>query len=1026
VNTNANFILQEASAGSGKTFSLVKRYLSILLTSENPDKFKQLLAITFTNKASLEMKNRVMEWLVDFSGSHFSTNKVLEIIANETQLSPEIIHQRAKNILTKIIHQYSQFSISTIDKFNLRLMKSFAHDLGLSMNFDVEMDQKKLLIESIQLLFDKIGQDEKLTQVLIEVAINNLEEGNRWDISNNLLQFSRKILSGKFEKEIEIIQKTHLDEYQLYRKTLNKSIIDTKKELVEIGTQAVQLIEENGISVNEFYQGKNGIGGYFESLTLGKLTKQNSYHQLFLSNEKLVAAKVKPETKATIQNMQPQLAEMATIANEKRLQMLYNQRIVKNLVEQSLVSEINKILQEIKNNKNVLLISEFNQKIAKYLKDQPAPFIYERLGEYYQHFFVDEFQDTSTLQWQNIFPLLENAKASVGTILLVGDAKQSIYRFRGANSDLMIDLQQDKESFGLSIETLDTNYRSFSEIIQFNNRLYEFISHQIQNEKHQAIYQKAHQNENDKKGGFVQLDFLNYNELGADYEELLNEKIVNYIKKCKEKNYEYKDIAILTRGNKQGAKIAEFLAQSNIPVISDEALFLDSSTEIKCIIHYLKWIENELDKKSLSQFCLCLKQLNKISDEIDISAFIFDLIRVENAFEVHTILANEHKIDLRNAENETDDLYTRIEKIIAKLQFDSSKNGFIQSFLDYVFSYTQAKESTLANFLVLLEDTNPSISMPEELNAVKILTIHKSKGLEFPVVILPFFEKTDKREDMWVPTKNKKIPTSFIKTWAGIEQENLDLVPMIQKEEDQMILDKINVLYVATTRAKENLCLIIPTKNEREKIDEISLVSNFSKTHYPQQESVSIGNFQALEKHKPKNNSIEQNIPYVFNHWKDKIEIAHRYSSIYNANEKKNYGNLIHLLLGEIYTAFDIEPIVEKHFVQGLYESHEKETIKNLLQKMVLHNQLAAYFSIENQTIYNERSFINQEGEIVRPDKVILSHNLCVIIDYKTGERNEKHLFQMNKYESLFRDNYLIVKKLLVYVGQENIEVVEV
>ncbi len=1032
-----NFILQEASAGSGKTFSLVKRYISILLNTENPDKFKQLLAITFTNKASLEMKNRVLELLITFTQSDYEENEVLKIITSELNILPEVLHERAKRILSKIIHQYSQFSISTIDKFNLRLMKTFAHDLGLSMNFDVEMDHEKMLIESVQLLFNDIGKNQKLTDALIDIAINNLEEDKKWDITADLITFSKDILTERFDDELVKLQKVSLEDYQLYKKEIYIFLANAKIEIKQIGNNALTLIEEHGLLISDFSRGLNGgMGVYFVNLDKELYPFLNNTQKSFISNETLYAAKASKIVKESIEAIQPKLADWASSSSKLIGEFFLKEKILKTLTSQSLLNEINNKLKEVKTDKNILLISEFNKTISNYLKNQPAPYIYERLGEHYQHFFIDEFQDTSTMQWENIYPLIENAKASSGSALLVGDVKQSIYRFRGANPDLMLHLEEEKETYDLVSENLDTNYRSYSNIVFFNNDLYTFIAKKITNKGHQKIYQNAVQKENKQKGGYIQIDSLDErttDQEGENYKERVLDKIEKHIDKCIKANYEYSDIAIIVRKNDYGILIAEHLAQIQIPVISDEALLLNSCIEINCIIFYLKWINNQEDKQNLANFCIALKQLNKITLETDITVFIENIVACKDEEEVHKFLIKETNVNLLNIEKDTDDLFTKTEKIIAKLNFDEIKNSYLQSFLEFVFNYTKGKESSLTNFLKLWERDKRkiAISLPKEYNAVKILTVHKSKGLQFPIVILPFADWSGKKTNMWIPTQDKKIPNIFINSWSNLKEENKEISPIIEKEEDNIKLDDLNILYVATTRAVEKLFIITKQNNsknkskEKEGIDTILL--DFLKENYPLQQTVSIGDFEESKNKKNLKTKEEKNIPFLFNNWETKLEIAHRFLSIHKSkqNKKKTYGNLIHLLLGEIYRKEDIKQVLEKYLIQGLYEVQEKEIIEELLNKIVLHPELETYFKPEDKTIYNERSFINNKGEIVRPDKVIIWENTCVIVDYKTGEPNENHLFQLNQYESLFTEYQYKIIKLLVYLDDQEIKIIE-
>ena len=475
-----SFSIYDASAGSGKTYALVKEYLKIILVAKKNDAYRNILAITFTNKAVHEMKSRIVGSLSEFAKDE-PTQKAQELIedlAQETKLSIAQIKTKSQQIIKHIIHNYAAFDISTIDKFTHKVIRAFAHDLGLPMTFEVTLDTENLLVEAVDAIIAQAGEDETLTKLLIDFTMEKTDDDKSWDISREILETGRLVLNENNREEITHFQDKKIEDFVEIKTKLSKACQVLEKENENLATETLSLIEKNGINLKSF------SGGYFpkhlQSIADGKFNPKNkTYHEF----EDIKINKTAKDG-AIIENIIPDLLQFLDVIYKKIEKRDFYKAFLKNITPLSLLNTVSKELAKIQEEQNVLSIAEFNSIIHREIQNQPAPFIYERLGERYRHFFIDEFQDTSEMQWQNLIPLIDNATSSEidgekGTLMIVGDPKQSIYRWRGGKAEQFIELSKTKNPFNNPekvLEHLDKNYRSYSQIIDFNNDFFKLLS----------------------------------------------------------------------------------------------------------------------------------------------------------------------------------------------------------------------------------------------------------------------------------------------------------------------------------------------------------------------------------------------------------------------------------------------------------------------------------------------------------------------------------------------------------------------
>jgi len=747
------FQVYNASAGSGKTFTLVKEYLKILLVSDNAYKFQQILAITFTNKAAGEMKERVIKNLHSFAQNQ--RNDMLPLFCEELNVTEDVIFQRSKTILNAILKNYSAFNITTIDSFTHKLIRTFAHDLNLPLNSDVELDSETLLNEAVDIVISKIGENKELTQLLLNYTLQKLDQEKSWDISQDLKKFAKIILNENHLNQLKLLNEISIEEFKSLKDELQKQQIQIDTSFKKIGDEGLQIIKDNAVEIGLFANGGELPKHFIKLTQLRHLKLEDLKFSGRLNNnieqeKSLAASKCDPQTKQTIEAISASLIDL--FAHSKKVYeeffgtYLLNGLIIESIIPLGVLNHISNALQDIKKEHNTLLNAEFNQLISDTIKGEPAPFIYERLGEKFRYYFIDEMQDTSVLQWQNLIPLIEHAITSEneigekGKLLLVGDAKQSIYRWRGGKASQFIQLSTDKETNPFRVEKtqkqLDTNYRSYTEIIQFNNHFFKHIAKFLSDDSHEQLYTKGNEQKvNSKEGGFVQLSFVDTKNNKEEKELVYPKKVLDVIKNL-DHNFLKNEICVLVRTRKQGVLVANYLLDNEIEIISSETLILHSNEKIKFIIHLLKFILNPENKESKAQILYFLHEFLAVKEAKH--HFLNTCIELSNKQFFDTL--KQYNIYFDQLEFIQNPFYESVEYLVRSFNLALTSDSYIQFFLDVVFEFSQKKQGSAQEFLAYweLKKDNLSIVAPEAKNAVRIMTIHKAKGLEFPVVIYPY------------------------------------------------------------------------------------------------------------------------------------------------------------------------------------------------------------------------------------------------------------------------------------------------
>jgi ATP-dependent exoDNAse (exonuclease V) beta subunit len=1037
----STFQVYNASAGSGKTFTLVKEYLKILLTNEDIFTFQRVLAITFTNKAAAEMKDRVLKSLQSFSEGDESPLR--QIILEETSLDAVTLKSRSEKLLQAILQNYSAFYITTIDSFTYKIVKSFAYDLGLSQNFEVEMDAQELLNEAVDVLISRIGSDPQLTDVLIEYSLEKTEEDKSWDIAYDLTEFSKILLNEDDARYFKRLSDKSIADFLALKNKTKKVAESVENEFKLIGAKALHLIASHNLEYKDFaFSGE--CPKHFEKLTQLKHLKpddlkfEGRLNGYFEQEKSLHASRASEEIKMTIEGIYEALKEFyyeSKALYQKRFkEYLLSKILLKSIIPLTVLNNINQQLNEIKEENNIRLNIEFNQLISEHIQEQPAPFIYERIGQKFMHYFIDEMQDTSVLQWTNLIPLIENSLSQENTsLLLVGDGKQAIYRWRGGKAEQFIGLGSEAEEsenpffIPKTVKELETNFRSYSEIVQFNNSFFQHVSGFVQNASYKELFaDRSHQKENENKGGFVSLSFLEKEEEKED-ELLKYAKKVHSILQHLDEGFNRSDVCVLVRKKKEGVAIANYLSEQGIEIVSSETLLLSNSRKVHFLIDFLKYSLFSYDKES----------------HFEILTFLHDFLELDQ--DKHQFLANHIHLKIQEffealqsfginfnlIEFHQMPLYEKVEQIIRSFHILKEPDAYVQFFLDEVLAQ-QKKEASVQDLLDFWELKKDKLSVvsSENPNAVQIMTIHKSKGLEFPVVIFPcdLDIYRELKPKAWI-TVDEDFPELMVNLNKDIQKISEEGAKLYQQRQEELELDNFNLLYVALTRASEQLYIITDKNLNKTGVENTRFYSgifiSYLKENGLWKEDQNEYLFGNSSKQSPKTEpqiEPEQQTHFISTPWKDhNINLLASSSKLWGTVRGKaiNYGDLIHEIMAQIKSVSDIEMVLELYKNKGELDHKNEEKITAFIYEIVQHPQLQAYYSRDFE-IYNEREIVGINGLSVIPDRLVIdTEKNTVIIDYKTGLATEGHRDQLTQYASVLHEiGYVVDKKILVYINE--------
>jgi ATP-dependent helicase/nuclease subunit A len=1053
--TDKPFHIYRSSAGSGKTRVLAREYIQLAL--RYPDYFKYILAMTFTNKSTQEMKDRILHYLHDFANDK-SQDLAAEIIEQLEQerfkLSPAELKLKSAEILSLLLHRYSEFSISTIDAFFQRVIRSFTRETGLLGNFRLEVENDLVLEEVVNLLMDDLSHDDQLRKWVLDFSEEKLEEGENWDIRRLLLDFASLIKDESFKKiEEEVLRVTaDKDFFKSYRQKLNESIYPFEKRIEQKVDQFLSEFKEKGLTHDDF---KNKSRGSVFSY-INKLKKEIELPSAFVRGA-LEEVEEWPHPKSphyslivqtATKRWQPQLVALVEFMDQNVRRYQSAKAAAKNLYSFGLLADIINIQKRYLTEENLLLLSDAPKFLNVLMREQDTSFIYEKVGSFYRHYLIDEFQDTSGLQWSNLLPLVQNGIAQNYKSLIVGDIKQSIYRWRGGDlSILQQKVKNDINELQTVTHTLDTNYRSDANIVNFNNAIFktaaELISKQTGDSFPQQAYQDAEQKEfRNPAQGYVNIQFINAKAEEKSFNEAALDRLPKLFEELQIQGVNIRDIAFLVRDNKDGQKIAarfiEYKATTDTSkfkyeVVSNESLMLYRAPCIVVLINALRVIADPNDLIARANLAYEYQKIWPTQTVVDLNEIFAD--SKTKSFGKWTPASFIHQRDYLSALS----LFEMVENLIHLFNLGQLPDEivYIQSFQDLVQEFTQREKNDLASFLDWweLNKEKKSIQVAGGIEAAQIITIHRAKGLQFKYVIIPFLDwdlgHGSKGPLLWVQSEHAPfkeagfIPVKYTKDLA-----ETFFAEQYAEETRRIQLDNLNLLYVAFTRAEQGLIAFAPQGEKLDAKNVGQLVLNCIKSNEElsaqfreNEQQLLIG---AMEPSPPK--ELDHNVValrnYTVTQWRDRLAIRKRGTDYFQPSEKRakvNQGILIHSAFAKISSRQNWHDEWKAIRSTGELAQEDFEVVEDALGWLIDEPKLAALFDPQNSHRTEVALFL-QNGEERRIDRISVNNKKVWLLDYKTGEESSTDSEQVKEYLDVLQEmGYQCMGAYLVYLSDARI-----
>ena len=1025
----SKFDIINASAGSGKTFALTKRILTKILKSKDENYFKRVLALTFTNRAADEMKSRILKNLKDFSESQIkdSPTEMFEQVKKELALSSDKIIILAKERLNLLLHNYSFFQIETLDSFNHHIIRSFYKELNLDPDFRVVIEAEEILDQSVSRIFENIENDKEISSLIKDFSIKKISEGKSWDVEFDLKEFAQSVLKENEIVDVEQIEKSSLKEFNVLKNRIELRVNELSSELNSLLIKIEKNISNQGMEIDF---SRNSFPKFITSVQNSsfKWSSMTSISNLFEKNT-LINKSCLKKNPDKLNVFVANLFELFLELKERLVKIKVLDSFLYSLTPSILLKIIKSNSEDIQKENNELLLSKFNKLIYKEIGNQHTPYLYEKLGVKFNDYLIDEFQDTSNLQWKNLIPLISHAIESFqenenqGSLFLVGDPKQSVYRWRGADPKIFASLLlNEKTPFSVqkSINNLPVNFRSRNEIINFNNSLFKHASGLLKSNYYKKIFlQGSDQKHNNFSNGHVSITFINKDFKKEQQLESVLKETLSQIENCLSRGFEQSEIAVLVRDNKQSSQISEWLIENNISVLSQDSLSIDNSEKVELLINLIKLKDDNNNQEARAVIIGNFANLVKPKD-----LFVFYKENLNN--ELKRFLKNLNIFSLYKAFEIS--FLESVDFFIKELQMDSSNTDpYILFLREVIFEQVSQNKNNEKEFLVFWKQNSTKIKIPSgsSKNAVQVLTIHKAKGLEFPVVIYPFVDSVTHRNSgkrNWLPVFEENFSKKILIPFNENFKEYSD---SFQKEYDSISsneeLDNLNLLYVALTRA----------------VDELHLISEYPRLKSINSHNQIIRSFlENYAEWREDRNKFTWGKPLTKDIVKknDPASDAKGFETKYFQpvpdtkfiNDKMIFGNVFHEFMSHI--EFENDYINEKNELNlsKLIDKNTKNRVIKISKSVIEHHDLKEYFSINN-SVYCEQEIFTESNKIIKPDRLVFfDSNRVAVIDYKTGEKNKKDLKQILKYKKTLENmGKKVEASILVYI-ENSIEIVKI
>ncbi|MDO4726803.1 MAG: UvrD-helicase domain-containing protein [Porphyromonadaceae bacterium] len=1032
------FILK-ASAGSGKTYNLAMQFI-LRLIIDGDDAFEHILAVTFTKDATAEMKLRILADLYAIAnGQNMAlVENIKRELPAESTLTDNRIMEIAQRSLLRILHDYGNFNVGTIDSFFQRVLRNLARELGKGSKFNIDLNEQKAVAEAVRNIVAISHTNGELLNWLRDFVEEKIADEKQWNIENDLREFGRNIFNEEYQTgQHELTQlidenpdifKDKITEYKLITNNFEKYLRERAKEFFD------KVIENNisekdfsrGLIFNHFKKFKNRDYGFDNGSTI-----QNA-----LNDYRTMITKTNKDSHRLLPIMErvfhPLLCQTEKFRHEHIESYLSAKLCLKNIFNLGLLSYISKEVDAQSRDNNRFMLKDTTMVLHSMINpEHDFSFVYEKIGADIQNVMIDEFQDTSLLQWKNFKALLADITASGRFSLLVGDVKQSIYRWRSGDWRILNNIEN--EFRYLNSKTLDKNWRSAKNIVNFNNLLFANISKmlpdafaELYGEMEDNPFKRAYgdviqQVVNSDNEGFVSVDF--YEEGKAEALELLVEKL----QILASKQYPPDKICILCRTNKDVQTVAEYLAKQQFEsegyndIVSDEAFLLSSSSAVRLIVSAMQLAANPQNLIALSEIEFVCKRLN-ISKKI--TAQMFDKFALKSLYE----------------------MAVEIIELFSLHQIEGQA-GYIFTFLDYLINYQGENSADITNFIHYWNDELCLKAVGgSSLKGIRVMTIHKSKGLEFDTVILPFFEEnmhaTRRSSIVWCGAKAPPFDLPIFPINYTKDMQRSIFAQDFIDETVMSLMDSLNVHYVACTRAVRNLFVFAKKHEKRPKNIHIEqlLVDALSIDNGPYVVG-KLDEYSATTSHMPASDNPfkAQNLLYMPLEFDiqesnaDKAIFIQSNSSrefMFGDDGQRNpfvvEGNIMHHIFSAIITKADIPKAVGRLVLEGVISEADSSRYIRAVEEAISMSAVIDWFS-GRYRVLNEHNILYSNSEaqhsISRPDRVMIDGNRAIVVDYKFGQCHPQHRQQLERYSSLLRSmGFVEVEAYLWYVKERNIE----
>jgi len=1050
----SQLILYKASAGSGKTYTLALEYIKELLLGE-ADNYRHILAVTFTKDATGEMKERILSDLYGLAFETDDSKKFFNSLQNTLQeaglpMDETKIRKKAGEILTAIIHDYSRLYITTIDSFFQKILRNLARELGKGSKFNIEMNSAKVRMEAVTRMIENAHQNPRLLQWLTTYVENKLEQDGNWRFKDDVYRFSACIYDEFFQEHEVVLRKQLNDNPSIFSDLKNHhySLLQGYKAYFQkVYRQTVDLLYENQLNAEDFFR-KGFVFDFWKNLAenqQGEITK--TIEDLLTKAENWSTKTHKRRNDIIIlaeNSLMSLLSETVKVLQMQDTSYL----ILENIHQLGLIWYITEEISKINAENNSFMLSDTALFLHRMIDASDSPFIYEKIGAEIRHVMIDEFQDTSRLQWSNFKVLLYDILANNRFSMIVGDIKQSIYRWR--NGDWRI-LNRIMNELAVCEQPLDFNYRSEKQIVGFNNMFFTEAG-QLLDDKYKdelflstdspfslayskdCVYQKTLEKADN---GYVSVDFLQDGET-ENYKEVVLSTLLEKIQLLQTADIRAGDICILVRNNNQIQWIADYfslqkadypeLAAGNyLNIVSNEAFQLNSSLSVRIIVEALKagaYPDNPVYRANLEYLLPHPRPLSTwrgVGGEAPLLERISYLYR-----------------------------FYGLEKI-------EGQSAYLFFFFDAVTDYLKNNSTDIHSFLAFWEDelSQKTIPVGEGIEGIRAMTIHKAKGLQFHTVLIPYcnWELNPKKNPIvWCSRKDGLYNLELLPVSYSDKMKNTVFSEEYRQETSLSWLDNLNLLYVAFTRAEQNLIIFGKNKKQLSSLENVKNVSDLLQWIIPDKMPViprltrdplikadyQTGAISNIRKAKEETtNPLKQTPPplYIdfvsgeFLEGKSIFKQSNQSREFLRSDSPSNekyimHGNIMHAIFAAIITADDVNKVVERFVSDGMILPEEKDTYKDKIHSYLQNPQVKDWFS-GKYTVYPEFSIIVKENGTVttkRPDRVLLSANTTLVIDYKFGEPHRSHETQMQEYLTLLQTmNYPNVKGFLWYVEKEEV-----